>query len=666
MKAADAISAAVSVQDSLVEGDIFVNFITKEESPALFAGVPAMRPHFVGRDKLIAELADHLMSGEVRFLALEGLPGVGKTTLAVALAHHRQVLAHFRDGVLWASLGPREQADPMRALGVWADALGGNVSAILNQYQRQKAVKALISQRYLLLIIDDAWDVEVASALRCGGPNCCHLLTTRDKGIARAFAGLAQVRNVSELDDDTAYELLRQLAPEACQADPAAAQELTRAVGGLPLALELLGGYLAAPERSYFADLSTAALAEIADPKRRLQLAQERLGEQGRKVTLQETIAWSLEDLPHGAVAAFYALGAFAPKPERFSREAAESVAEADAATLALLAARNLVEVEGETLTLHQLLADMARTKLDDYAKARHRKYYLELVNRDREDWQQIEVAYGQIKWAWQCTPLNASRLDWIGALQVYQSRRGLWHDRLNWAKASLSVAKARDRGILLSSMGWAYSALGDREQALSHFQRALSYFRQSGDQGKLADTFNGIGVVYRNMGKHKQALDYFQRALAIFGDIGNPGGMAYALVNIGLAYHNLDDHQKALDHLQRALPNFGEVGDQYGVATALNSVGLVYHKMGQYRQALECYQRASIIFDEVGNRYGKSIAHYHMAKIYQAEGNLVDAVEQLRQAVELAEVVRSSTLKGYKRQLARLEAQLAGKSGNE
>ncbi len=121
-------------------------------------------------------------------------------------------------------------------------------------------------------------------------------------------------------------------------------------MGGLPLALELLGGYLAEPERSLFPELSEAAFAELADPATRLALAQVRLGSvSGERQTLAETIALSLDELADirpEAVAAFYALGAFAPKPARFDLEAAKAVTEADAATLALLIARSLLEQE--------------------------------------------------------------------------------------------------------------------------------------------------------------------------------------------------------------------------------------------------------------------------------------------------------------------------------
>ena len=480
-----------------IESEFFGAAASRE---GLFAGVPAMRRHLVGRDDLMAGLIGRLTSGQVVYLALEGLPGVGKTALAVALAHHRQVLSHFKDGVLWAGLGPPGQADPTRALGAWANALGGDVSDLLGLDERREAVKTLIGQRSLLLVIDDAWEVEEAEALRCGGPNCGHLLTTRDKAVARAFAGPAQTSSVLALDESPAYALLERLAPEACQAGPAAVQVLARAVGGLPLALELLGGYLAAPERSYFPDLSAEALAELAGPSRRLQLAQKRLGARGGEVTLQEAIALSLEDLPYRAVAAFHALGALAPRPERFSREAAPAVAGADAAPLALLAARNLVEVEGEVLALHQVLADVARTRLDDYARARHRDYYLALVEKDREDWRRIEAVYGQIKWAWRFVPRDTSLLDWVWALRIYQWRCGLWRDQIDWIEEGLKVARAggrrEDEGTLLTNIGAVYDSLGQREVALEYYERARPIREEVGDRAGLAATLNNIGQV--------------------------------------------------------------------------------------------------------------------------------------------------------------------------
>ncbi|MGI9179635.1 MAG: tetratricopeptide repeat protein, partial [Longimicrobiaceae bacterium] len=526
---------------------------------------------FVGRDDLVDEMAKRLVSGDSMALSAEGMPGVGKTTMAVALAHHQAILDHFEDGVLWAGLGVKP--DVMSALATWAEALGKDVSSEIDPAKRALAVKNAVAQRSLLLVVDDAWQIEPAQLLRCGGPNCCHLLTTRNEAIARAFAGAAHVESVPELEDEPAFRLLQELAPEACAADPAVARALVSAVGGLPLVLELLGGYLAAPERSYFPELSAEAFAEMADPQQRLKLATQRLGTHERKaVTLQETIVLSLEGLPERAVEAFYALGAFAPKPESFDRAAAETVTGADAATLALLIARNLIErAESGQLSLHQMLADVARTRMDAEAAARHREYYLGLVHSDRENWRRIESAYGQIKWAWAAAPEDERVLDFIWALRIYQERRGLRRDQTAWIERGLQIAEAQDlRGdlsTLLNNLGSVYNSLGQRQKALEYYEQALPIREEVGDRQGLAVTLNNLGGVYDSLGQRQKALEYYEQARPIQEEVGDRQGLAATLSNIGLVYDSLGQRQKALEYYEQALPIREEVGDRQGLA---------------------------------------------------------------------------------------------------
>src|SRR5215471_2138395 len=94
----------------------------KPYNPPLLA--PALPNHkVIGRDTLLSELKKQLFnSKKLALSALDGLPGVGKTTLAVALAHDPTVQEHFSDGVLWAGLG--QKANVLLHLGRWGMALG--------------------------------------------------------------------------------------------------------------------------------------------------------------------------------------------------------------------------------------------------------------------------------------------------------------------------------------------------------------------------------------------------------------------------------------------------------------------------------------------------------------------------------------------------------------
>lgn len=709
--------AAVSTEGAEIGRDLNVligaasQFIRPDEKPPLFVNVPQLPTHFQGRAELVEELATRLVAGDTLSLSAEGLPGVGKTTLAVALAHHRRLLEHFKDGVLWTGLG--KQPDVSGALATWAEALGTDVSHLPTESQRALAVHNAIGQRRLLFVIDDVWHEEVADLMKCGGPSCCHILTTRNQDIAHQFAGEGGTTSVPVLSEDRAFQLLTALAPQTCAADPEAARDLVRAVGGLPLAIELLGGYLAATRQSAFRKSRKKALVEMKDRKRRLELASRRLGTVpgSPQVKLQETIELSLTDLPQLAVQAFYALGAFAPKPEQFSLEAAKAVTEADEETLALLIARNLLEAvdadadaDEEWLALHQTLWDVADARMDKATVVRHREHYLALVNKDREDWQTIEAIYGQIKWAWQQLPDDEIVLDFLWALRIYQERRGLWRDKLSWAEQGLVIAKATgndsDAAALLVNLGWAYSALSDKQQALNYYEQALPHFQlvsdhaseatilnnigrtysalgdiqqalnyyqqalplsqQANDPEGVGTIFNNIGTVYDTLGNKQQALSYYQQALTLFQQTNDQADEASTLNNIGKVYSALGDIQQALNYYQQALPLHQQVGSRRGEATTLNNIGMVYNTLGDTQQALTYYQQALPLYQQVGDRTGESVTRFNTAMLYGEQGRLAEAVEQLRQVVALEAAIQHPDLEQDRATLARYEAMLA------
>ncbi|HEX2091579.1 MAG TPA: tetratricopeptide repeat protein, partial [Longimicrobiaceae bacterium] len=499
--------------------------------------------------------------------------------------------------------------------------------------QRAQAIRNEIGLRRMLLVVDDAWQREATLYLRCGGPNCCHLLTTRDDAIARAFAGAFGCERVLELEEDPAFELLRKLVPEACDADPEAARHLARSVGGLPLALELVGAYLAAPERSLFPDLTAQAFADLADPARRLELAQRRLGTlDGREVTLQEAIALSLDGLPEQAVRAFHVLGAFAPKPETFDREAALAITEADSGTLALLVSRNLVERDGERLAMHQTIREVACADMPPNARERHARRYLDRVKVAGDDWRKIEEVYGQVKWAFESVTDDDLSLRFANVLTRYQQLRGLWGDSLRWKKRGLEAAgRKQDRrtvGVLLNNIGSVHDSVGQKEKALHYYERALPIMQEVGDRAGEANTLNNIGLVYNRLGQREKALHYFERALSIRQ----------------------------------------EVSDRAGEATTLNNIGGVYDSLGQRKKALHYYERALPIMQEVGDRAGEAITRFNLALIYWAQGRLEQAVGELRRVVELDELVQHPDLEQDRAALAQIEQewreQQEGESG--
>lgn len=441
---------------------------------------------------------------------------------------------------MWASLGPG--ADASKRLQGWADALGVDLSKH-DEEQWAQASRDAIGRRRMLLVVDDAWDLDTARKLRCDGPNCAVILTTRDKQVAVAFAEAENARNVPVLSEEDAYVLIEHLAPAACRADPEAARAVTSSVGGLPLAVELLGGYLGGARSSQFdlfADISQDALSEMADPAQRLRLTKERLGSLDGELTLEATIALSLEQLPDDQVAAFHALGAFAPKPETFSREAAERVAAASGRTLNVLATRNLLGVDAMRLVMHQTIADVARKRTDPEAVARHRDFYLGMLDQDPDAWERILPDYGQIEWAWNRSTDQETVIELARAVQPFQERRGLWSHELRWSGRALPLAEAAGREddvvVLLNGVGLAYAGLNKPRDALNALQRSLQLTRHTGDRTEVANALNNLGTVHDDLGAYAAALGCFEEALELHEKEGNRLDSAITLSNIGTA----------------------------------------------------------------------------------------------------------------------------------
>jgi hypothetical protein len=232
--------------------DALVNVLQEWEQnhvigqPGIPLTAPPRPPHkLIGRDHLLPFIKQKLFACQGRkVLVLVGLPGVGKTALALELANDGEVANYFPDGVLWARMGP--EANVMTILGIWAAALNisrSQTARMTSLEERVEAIRAVIGMRRMLLVIDDAWDVKAALTLKLGGPNCFHLLTTRLPEMAAHFAG-KEVIQVNELNEDDGLTLLTQLLPEVAESEPVMARELVRAVGDLPLALIFIANYL--------------------------------------------------------------------------------------------------------------------------------------------------------------------------------------------------------------------------------------------------------------------------------------------------------------------------------------------------------------------------------------------------------------------------------------
>src|SRR5579859_2063346 len=174
--------------------------------------------------------------------------------------------------------------------------------------------------------------MEAALAFKIGGPHCAYLLTTRFPNIALHFtSGAGETTILHELSTVDGLALLTRLAPEVVKNEPEGARALVQAVGGLPLALTLMGKYLRTQQHGAQPRRIRTALERLQTAGERLRLTEplsllERpLGlAPSMPLSLQTVIALSDRQLEEQEQLALRALSVFPPKPSSFSEERSE------------------------------------------------------------------------------------------------------------------------------------------------------------------------------------------------------------------------------------------------------------------------------------------------------------------------------------------------------
>ncbi|ROH89365.1 NB-ARC domain-containing protein [Microcystis aeruginosa FACHB-524] len=223
---------------------------------------PPKPSYFVERPEVSIELKQLLLSektektGTLVISAIYGLGGIGKSTLAAALAQEKEVQAFFPDGIFWATLG--QQPDILSFLHGWIQALGDYNFKPTGIDAASLHLRTLLADKKALLVVDDLWNVEDIDPFRVAGNHCKLLVTTREVRVKGAIS-----YDLNVMTESQSLALLRgYLKHELNLADQKQAKILAKIVGYLPLALELTAAQI--EDGIPWAELIEDLRAEIA------------------------------------------------------------------------------------------------------------------------------------------------------------------------------------------------------------------------------------------------------------------------------------------------------------------------------------------------------------------------------------------------------------------
>ncbi len=329
------------------------------------------------------------------------------------------------------------------------------MALLQKEEDRARAVRAAIGLRRMLLVIDDAWKDDEALAFKVGGLHCAYVLTTRLPLVALHFANCGAIA-VPELGEAESLDLLARFVPDLVSSEPGAARSLVQSVGGLPLALTLIGKYLQSQTYSGQPRRLQTALKRLCHTKERLQLAMQQAPLEcftnlsTRTLSLEGAIETSVLQLEPAAQHVLALLSAFPAKPHSFSEEAALAVSDAPVELLNALIDAGLLESAGPgRYTLHQTIADYASSRLRDSAACeRMVEYFIKYVEIHEKNFDALEREASNVLAALQVAFERGMRMLLIRGVipfSAFLEARGLYELAETHLKRAEQVARSLD-----------------------------------------------------------------------------------------------------------------------------------------------------------------------------------------------------------------------------
>ena len=536
-------------------------------------------------------------------MSIHGPGGVGKTVLAVHLAHQLVARGRYRDAQLFIDLKGADPApvNPAEALEALLNAVLGADPGRPRDLDSLVALwRQAIGERDTLLILDNAADAAQVRPLLPHGTACAVLVTSRQRFVLPGADRL----DLDPMWPAEARSLLRELAPRL---DAGGADTAAEACGRLPLGLRLAGGYLrlnADVDPDGYAGMlaeERARLARVEDPggqdldlSAAISLSVAQLGAAPRR-------AWTLLALfpaPFDLAAAAALWGdvrkgaPFRPMPmaddlweelkegEGFDPEEwGEDRVRALRRLLEMLAgpsgSRASVEAleECETEACLQALCDCGLLGTDR-ASGRYQQHDLvrRAAARHLETWaeQAVETARLRLALHYQHVARAARACYEQGGEGVQQ---GLASFDLDWPHIRAGQAWAASRAGGSGEAAWLCSDYPDAAAVLlslrlhprdwiAWLEAGTRAARRLGDRKSEGNHLNRLGKAYRDLGKPEEAADYYQQAVGVARRAGDRRSEGAQLANLGQVYHTQGKAAPARDAWTQALALLEAVED--------------------------------------------------------------------------------------------------------
>ncbi|MGH3762702.1 tetratricopeptide repeat protein [Actinophytocola sp.] len=604
------------------------------------SSLPTRLARFTGRrDELAAvdEAARAAREGPA-VLWISGMPGVGKTALAVHAAH--LLAKEFPAGRLFVELGgftPNvSPTDPAVALERLLGDLGVPPEAIPPSTRaRSELYLSKLEDTRTLVVLDNAASEEQVEPLLPGVAGCLALVTSRELG---GLAGSDHV-HLEPLPAEEAVELFRTLVTaDRVRERVDEIREVVARCGRVPLLIHLVAARFRRHLRWPLAHL--VALLRSASPLSSHSAFSD-------AATVACTVSYQQLTAPQQELFRLFAL---VPGPDLSAPGAAALISAPVSRARGLLADLHRVSLLEETAPERFHMLDPLR----DYATSSLPVPTGEAVERLLDFYLASTAAAMAVLFP--CDHDRRPRVDVVPAAAVQFADRDAaasWlDDEHRNLVAAIDYAADHDHpghAWKLALLLWRYFYTGGHQRDWSEtLLRAREVLRDKENPRALAEVLLRLSIARRRSGAAAEARSLAAEALPLWEGLADPRGEAGALTAIASAAHNLGDLAEAARCFAAALDRYERVGDERGQAHALDNLGGLSELVGKLAVAERQHADAVRLLRKIEHTRRLAHALDNLGVVHRRLGRVEEALAEHAEARELAVSIGERAVEAY------------------
>ncbi|KWT75279.1 tetratricopeptide repeat protein [Candidatus Magnetominusculus xianensis] len=615
---------------------ILKKFVSAPGSKSHHFHIPHPRnPLFTGREEILGKLRKSLVEKKDSILtqAIRGLGGLGKTQTALEYAYRYK---DSYDAVLWVKAGSNDSI--VSSYIDIAAELGLSARDPKEQERVVSDVKNwLTANTGWLVIFDNVDDEKVLNKIRPdyipSNAVGVTLVTTRLKATG-TYVNATPLEKMT-LDEGACFLLRRAKISDGDAIQFELAKEISRTLGGLPLALDQAGAFIEATQCGLKKYIDIYKIKSSGLHGTRIIHGAATEHEHPESVTTTFTLCFDkvLESSPvAGELIRFCAfldpdgipIEIFTGGASKLGEELSKAASDQYEFELMLSEASrySLIEREGDTLEIHRLVQAVIK---DGMSGNDQRQWAERAVNAVNKVFPYVELKNWPI-----CKRLLSSGQACAGLIEWY----------------NIETVEA---ALLLNHIGFYLNETGRYEQAEPMYKRSLEIREQvlGKDHFGTATGLNNLAGLYDAQGRYKEAEPMYQRSLEIREQVlgKDHPATAESLNNLAGLYREQGRYEEAEQMYKRSLGIREQVlgKDHPDTATSLNNLAGLYRAQGgRYEEAEQMYKRSLGIREQVLGKDHPDTATSlnNLAGLYYAQGMYEEAEPLMKRAIGIREKV--------------------------